>query len=57
MGKIHLGRPLKIKSRRELLETIKPHQREHLRADTGDVEELIQPRRQSGPKFINLAAH
>ena len=38
MGKIHLGRPLKIKSRRELLKTIKPHQREHLRADTGDVE-------------------
>ena len=32
MGKIHLGRPIKIKSRKELLETIKPHQREYLRA-------------------------
>jgi hypothetical protein len=54
MGKIHLGRPIKIKSRRELLQTIKPHQREYLRPDTGDG---IQPRRPSGPKFIGLIAH
>ena len=54
MGKIHLGRPIKIKSRKELLETIKPHQREYLRADTGDG---IQPRRPSGPKFLGLVAH
>jgi hypothetical protein len=38
MGKIHLGRQLEIKSRKELLETIKPHHRAHLRADTGDIE-------------------
>ncbi|HVH25382.1 MAG TPA: radical SAM protein [Vicinamibacterales bacterium] len=57
MGKIHLGRPLTIKTRRELLESIKPHQREYLRRDTGDIDEDIQPRKPSGPKLINLVAH
>jgi hypothetical protein len=37
MGKIHYGRPLYIKTRKELLETIKPHQRRFLRADCGDL--------------------
>jgi hypothetical protein len=37
MGKIHMGRPLKIKSRKELLATIKPHQHQFLRPDTGDM--------------------
>jgi hypothetical protein len=55
LGKIHLGRPLRIKSRKELLETIKPHQREYLRPDTGDIDETIQPPKPSGPKFLNLA--
>jgi hypothetical protein len=39
MGKIHLGRPLKIKTRRELLATIKPHQHQYLRPDNGDMPE------------------
>ncbi len=37
MGKIHIGRPLNIKSRKELLATIKPHQHQFLRPDTGDM--------------------
>ena len=37
MGKIYLGRPLAIKTRKELLATIKPAQRVFLRADTGDL--------------------
>jgi radical SAM superfamily enzyme YgiQ (UPF0313 family) len=37
MGKIYLGRPIAIKSRKELLATIRPNQRRFLRADTGDV--------------------
>ena len=37
MGKIHLGRPLNIKSRKELLATVKPHQHQFLRPDTGDM--------------------
>jgi hypothetical protein len=36
-GKIYLGKPLRIKSRKELLETIKPSMRRHLRPDTGDM--------------------
>jgi radical SAM superfamily enzyme YgiQ (UPF0313 family) len=37
LGKLHAPRRLRIKTRRELLETIKPHQRQHIRRDTGDV--------------------
>ena len=36
-GKLHAPRPLTIKTRRELLETIKPHQRQYIRGDTGDI--------------------
>jgi len=36
-GKIYLGKPLRVKSRKELLETIKPTMRRHLRPDTGDL--------------------
>jgi radical SAM superfamily enzyme YgiQ (UPF0313 family) len=39
MGKIHLGRPMHVKTRKELLATIKPHQWQHLREDTGDLPE------------------
>jgi radical SAM superfamily enzyme YgiQ (UPF0313 family) len=37
MGRIYLGRPLRIKTRKELLETVKPHQYQFLRPDTGDM--------------------
>jgi hypothetical protein len=37
MGKLYRGRPLSIKTRRELLATIKPNQRQFIRADTGDL--------------------
>jgi len=37
MGKIHVGRPLQVKSRKELLATIKPQHRKYLRADNGDL--------------------
>jgi hypothetical protein len=37
LGKLHTGRPLAIKTRRELLETVKPHQRRYLRRDNGDM--------------------
>jgi radical SAM superfamily enzyme YgiQ (UPF0313 family) len=43
MGKIYSGRPLEIKSRKALLATVRPAQREFLRADTGDVPEIEQP--------------
>jgi len=40
MGKIYVGRPLKIKTRRELLATVRPSQWRYLRKDTGDVPEI-----------------
>ncbi len=40
MGKIYLGQPITIKSRKELLTTIRPNQRKFLRADTGDIPEM-----------------
>lgn len=40
MGKIYLGKPLRIKSRKELLGTVRPNQRKFLRVDTGDVPEV-----------------
>jgi radical SAM superfamily enzyme YgiQ (UPF0313 family) len=37
MGKIYRGQPLPIKSRKELLATIKPQHWKYLRADTGEM--------------------
>jgi len=39
MGKIYGGSPLKVKSRKELLETIRAEHRHHIRTDTGDLPE------------------
>jgi hypothetical protein len=39
LGKIHLGRPLQLKSRKELLKTIRPNHWKFLRTDNGDVPE------------------
>jgi hypothetical protein len=37
MGRIYPGRPIRIKSRKELLSTVRPSQRRFLRPDTGDM--------------------
>ena len=37
MGKIYVGKPVKIKNRKELLETIRPGYWKHLREDCGDL--------------------
>jgi hypothetical protein len=39
LGKIYLGRPLKTKTRRELVAALKPHYWQFLRADNGDLPE------------------
>ena len=39
MKKIHVGRPMHVKTRKELIATIKPHLWQHLRADNGDIPE------------------
>jgi hypothetical protein len=42
-GKIYVGRSLHIKTRKELLETVKPSMRRFLREDTGDMPEREPP--------------
>ena len=54
MGKIYRGRPLRIKSRKELLETIKPQFRHHLRPDNGDLPDGWEAR-QAGPALRVLS--
>ena len=41
LGRIHIGRPLAIKTRKELLATIKPSQWKYLRPDNGDMPEAV----------------
>ncbi|HET6893441.1 MAG TPA: radical SAM protein [Pyrinomonadaceae bacterium] len=37
MGKIYMGKPLKVKTRKELIATLRPHDLQFLRADNGDL--------------------
>ncbi len=39
LGKIHVGKPLVSKSRRELISSLRPNYLKHLRADNGDLPE------------------
>jgi Radical SAM superfamily len=55
MGKIHIGRPLNVKTRKELLATIKPNQRQYLRADCGDLPDMpANPPSRSQRPYISL---
>ena len=42
MGKIYMGKPLEIKSRKELIATLKPKMQQYLRPDNGDLPEVVQ---------------
>ncbi len=37
IGKIHVGKPLVTKSRRELIASLRPNYLQHLRTDNGDL--------------------
>jgi len=43
MGRIYVGKPLKTKSRKELLELIRPNQQQFLREDCGDLPSGWKP--------------
>jgi radical SAM superfamily enzyme YgiQ (UPF0313 family) len=43
LGKIYVGQPLKTKTRKELVASIKPHYWQYLRADNGDLPEDYTP--------------
>ena len=58
MGKIYLGKPITVKTRQELLKTIKPSMRQYVRTDTGDIpDDFASPPPQPEEKkrsFIEL---
>ena len=55
IGKLYMGRPLTIKSRKELLATVKAHQRQFLRADAGDLpDDFTAPPSPRSGSFIRL---
>jgi hypothetical protein len=43
MGKIYLGKPLKVKTRKELIATLRPNDWRFLRADNGDLPDGYSP--------------
>jgi radical SAM superfamily enzyme YgiQ (UPF0313 family) len=43
LGKIYIGKPLKTKTRRELIASVKPHYWKYFRADNGDLPEGFTP--------------
>jgi radical SAM superfamily enzyme YgiQ (UPF0313 family) len=56
MGKLYAPKPMAIKSRKELLATIKPHHLQYVRTDTGDLPDgpaTLPPT--SGGRFIRLS--
>ncbi len=56
MGKIYRGRPLEIKSRKELLATIKPQHWKYLRKDNGDLPDGCEQQPASEPLRILRAS-
>jgi hypothetical protein len=43
MGKIYMGKPLKTKTRKELIASLKAVHLQHMRQDNGDLPEDYQP--------------
>jgi hypothetical protein len=43
MGKIYVGKPLKTKTRKDLIANLRPHYLQYLRADNGDLPEGYTP--------------
>jgi radical SAM superfamily enzyme YgiQ (UPF0313 family) len=43
LGKIYIGKPLKTKTRKELIASVKPHYWQYFRADNGDLPDGYSP--------------
>src|SRR5687768_5258706 len=56
MGRIHIGRPITVKTRKELLATIKPHQWKFIPPDAGDLPDGYTPPSTPPSTFIPLTA-
>jgi hypothetical protein len=55
MGKIYQGKPLKIKTRKELIASLKPRDWQYLRADNGDMPIDYVPQVQSRAMVADIA--
>ena len=49
IGKIHVGKPLVTKDRRELIASLRPNYLKHLRADNGDLPKEFSHGREGLP--------
>jgi hypothetical protein len=55
MGKIYKGKPLNIKTRKELIASVKPRDWQYLRADNGDMPIEYVPQMQSRAMVADMA--
>jgi radical SAM superfamily enzyme YgiQ (UPF0313 family) len=55
LGKIYTGKPVKVKSRKELIAGLKPHYLQYLRADNGDLPEGYVPQGRPSERKAALA--
>jgi radical SAM superfamily enzyme YgiQ (UPF0313 family) len=54
LGKIYTGRPIKVKSRKELIAGLKPHLWQYFREDNGDMPEGYQPAPRTARASVGL---
>jgi hypothetical protein len=59
MGKIYVGKPLKTKTRKELVASLRPHFLQYLRPDNGDLPETCAPLTSRGvnPQAFQATMH
>ena len=58
-GKVYVGKPLQVKSRKELLSSVRPNQWKYLREDAGDLPEEYVPaseEAQAGQELVVLGS-
>jgi radical SAM superfamily enzyme YgiQ (UPF0313 family) len=55
MGKIYIGKPLRVKSRKELISGLKPHYLQYLREDNGDLPEGYVPQARKSAQKASMA--
>ena len=55
MGKIYMGKPIEVKTRKELIAGLKPHYLQYLREDNGDLPENYLPRHNPDVRKASMA--
>jgi hypothetical protein len=55
MGKIYMGKPIRVKTRKELIAGLKPHHLQYLREDNGDLPDGYVPQTRSSTQKAAVA--